>query len=272
MTNLLKMCAMGLVLGLSVSCIEINNITPPADGGNSQTDPDAGDSNDVGGEDDAGDTVDSGDDEDAGSDEDTGSDDDTGSDEDTGSDDEDAGNDSGPVPACDENFLPEDACGGEIVGSWTLDSICNDANLVPTILPPTCAEAEVVHYEEIATGMLTVSATNFARLIEIDVEVLTHVPTSCPELVFGGCEEYEVVASSFSGLDASCVLNQGASRCECELTGSFMSESDGSYSYEDGTVVVGDRTFDVCRSGGGITLRPRPESQDTPVFVEVYGR
>lgn len=266
----LKICALVAVLALSSACIQINNITPPADGGDSQVEDDAGDLNDGGAEDDAGDLTDAGDEHDTDSPQDVGDTQDTGAEEDTGSDEEDT--DPGTVPACDETFGQEDACGGDIVGDWTFESLCPQQTIEALALYSNCEDAELVEFEMSARGSMEVSASNFSRVVEVDVDAVAHIPLSCPSMLFGGCQGHENMVNSFSDLETTCVTNEAAGRCECDVTGTYVREANGGYTYNDGELNVDGVIYDVCAEGGGLTMRLRPDDPGARFLVEVYGR
>ncbi|RAL20415.1 hypothetical protein DL240_16555 [Lujinxingia litoralis] len=173
-----------------------------------------------------------------------------------------------PAPVCDASFGPDDACGGDIIGTWDFGNACTDFDLAGQ-LGQLCAGVTIESMDVQTDGTLVITADNFARAITIDVEAMVHVPFSC---TFGlGCDMLTESAGAVDpNVEMTCELDASGQQCECAVSASYGEESAGAYTLEGGVLTAGEAVYDVCASGDTLTARRRADNAEEPSFVEIY--
>jgi hypothetical protein len=159
---------------------------------------------------------------------------------------------------------PVVACGGDIVGTWQVESICISDSVRETYeseLPPECAgsyvraDAELgdATLEYTADGVLTSagSATAIASF-RFSEACLLAADETFPGLSEASCAALEdsvelALASDDPSVQVSCELGDGA--CECETRQLTSTMASGTYTVEDDQIVVGGQALDYCVSG-----------------------
>ena len=170
------------------------------------------------------------------------------------------GDDGGDGAAC----APVVACGGDVVGTWEIESICISEDVTDNFeaeLPPECAgaflDADVqvsdATLEYTADGTLTTSGslavTSQYRFSEA---CLLAISPDFPDLSDATCAaladsaEVELVSDGTNST-VTCQLGSGA--CDCETSEVADATSSGSYSLMNDQIVVGPVGLPYCVSG-----------------------
>jgi len=162
-------------------------------------------------------------------------------------------------------------CGGDIVGTWDVQSFClpQDAAEIALAeaLPPACDDAFVsadatpsavsmVYNTDGTVGMSgVVNLHNEYRFTEACLAALS---PETPNLS-AACDS--VIAGSFSGIqfedpdvwELDCVESGGA--CECDGTAAVDVSSTGTYTVAGNAITTGDASAAYCISGEQLTLQ-----------------
>lgn len=160
---------------------------------------------------------------------------------------------------------PIDPCGGDVVGTWEVQSFCLEqgaaAQALSTPLPAACSDAFVsaeatpdgVTQEFSADGTMTATGTvtlhNEYRFTEA---CLTALEPELPNLE-AACQR--VIAGNFSGIqfeqpdqwELSCSESNGA--CACDGVATVDMAGSESYTLDNGQLVMGSDSTPYCVSG-----------------------
>jgi hypothetical protein len=166
-------------------------------------------------------------------------------------------------------------CGGDIVGTWDVQSFClpQDAAAIALAeeLPPACSDAFIsadatpsgVSQLFESNGTVSMSGSvNLRNQYRFTEACLAALSPDLPNLETA-CDS--VIAGSFSGIqfedpdvwELSCVESVGA--CECDGTATVDVSSTGSYTVSGNAISTGDVTSSYCISGEQLTM-------EAPVF------
>jgi hypothetical protein len=170
------------------------------------------------------------------------------------------GDDAGDGATC----APVVACGGDVVGTWELESICiGDAvsEIFEAELPPECAGSFVgtdvqlsdATLEYTADGTLTSSGSATVNAqYRFSEACLLAVSPEFPDLSESTCTGLADSTEFALGADdpsvmVTCQLGSGA--CDCETTQETNTASSGSYTLSNDQIVVGPVSLPYCVSG-----------------------
>lgn len=161
-------------------------------------------------------------------------------------------------------------CGGDIVGTWDVQSFClpqDAAELaLAEALPPACddafisADATPSGLSQLfeSNGTVSMSGTvNLHNQYRFTEACLSALSPELPDLQTA-CDS--VIAGNFSGIqfedpdqwELSCVESGGA--CECDGTATLDVTSTGSYTVAGNAISTGDLTSSYCVSGEQLTM------------------
>jgi len=163
-----------------------------------------------------------------------------------------------------EACAPVVACGGDVVGTWEIESICisdEAAESFEATLPPECAgsflDADVqldgATLEYAADGTLTSSGTaTVLAQYRFSEACLLAISPGFPDLSESTCDaladsvEDDLVAD---GTNSTAECSLGAGACECETSQVGDTTNSGSYTLTSDQIVVGPVSLPYCVSG-----------------------
>ncbi len=171
-------------------------------------------------------------------------------------------NSSGGAAACSAAA----PCGGTVDGTWTLDSVCVEGNLVAAMnatsgLPAACSS---LFQSATLSGSGTVTFANGTETDNITQNMTaTAVYTpACASAAAGAtvtlsasvCSTLQSTMAGQSGVSsASCSFSSG--NCNCSLVYQTVNATSQSYSVSGSTITFtnGDNPIDYCVSGATLT-------------------
>ena len=170
------------------------------------------------------------------------------------------GDEGGDGAAC----APVVACGGDVVGTWQIESICISDEVADTFeaeLPAECAgsflDADVQVNDAIleysADGTLTSSgAATVLAQYRFSEACLLAISPDFPDLSESTCDalaDSTEVDLAADGTNSTVTCSLGAGACECETSQVGDTTSSGSYTLMNDQIVVGPLTLPYCVSG-----------------------
>lgn len=166
-----------------------------------------------------------------------------------------------PMVTCNENFDMSDACGGDLIGTWTIGEMCgNDIPSEAAALLELCSTATFSTFSYDVTGTVVADATTFTQDISGTVSVDTNIPAAC--LVLGpfqlDCAGAQAAANEQEGITATCVDGADGS-CDCVVSADLVISTSGELTTGNNiaTVTSGDDSNDFyyCVDGNQLTFR-----------------
>jgi len=169
-----------------------------------------------------------------------------------------------------EDFCSEvQSCGGDVLGSWQVDTLCPDAmtatRLLGAQLPAACADAvqtvdlpsydlslEYTATTRKVTGTAALNAT--LSLTQTCIAAATQFQLTLSDSVcalVGSVAAPQLRANVPDGM-LTCTLADG--NCACDLTGTLTLDSTANYTLRGGQLVEGDNAQDYCVSGKQLSL------------------
>jgi hypothetical protein len=203
--------------------------------------------------------------------------------DDAASEGSDAGPDAPAVPTkpdpdarafCEDPFA---ACGGDVVGSWKVRTVCFDGvqAILPALSEPECSDA-VRTVSTRAAGSYRFdddgsAATNVGIALDLDtlwtdacVQALTGDPSSTASAV---CNDLEGEYNSNPGIETAACRNE-SSGCSCKITSTSSSvHSSGNYVLVDDAIDNGSGAPDPYCVDGDVMRISVSESGLTGVIV-----
>lgn len=164
---------------------------------------------------------------------------------------------NGGTVTCNPTFGASDACGGDPIGTWALNTACVDTD---DFAIDECPAATIEVTAISTSGTLTVDATTWAYDVSGTVELAASVPASCAA-IFETCDNLGTF------LEGTCV-DAGGGDCDCTGTQAIEQSNTGTYVTEGGVAVVndGEESWYFCAEGGQMSIR-EVEGDITPVYV-----
>jgi hypothetical protein len=203
--------------------------------------------------------------------------------DDAAADGSDAGPDAPAVPAKadpDARALcadPFEACGGDVVGSWRVRTVCFDSvqAILPALSEPECSDA-VRTVSTRAAGSYRFdddgsAMTNVGIALDLDtlwsdacVQALTGDPSSTASAV---CNDLEGEYNTNPGIETAACRNE-SSGCSCKITSVPSSvQSSGNYTLIDDTIDNGSGAPDPYCVDGDVMRISVSEAGLTGVIV-----
>jgi hypothetical protein len=162
------------------------------------------------------------------------------------------------------------ACGGDVLGSWQIDTLCPDAmtatRLLGAQLPAACGDA--VQTVDLPSYDLALEYTATTRRVTGTAE-LNATLTLSPACVAAATQFQITLSDAICGVVGAvagpqlranvpdgmltCTFVDG--NCACELTGTLSLDSSASYTVSDNQLVEGGSAQDYCVSGDQLSLR-----------------
>jgi len=155
----------------------------------------------------------------------------------------------GEEPICEPVFYHPIACGGDLVGTWTITSVCADIEAFRRAVGGTCPAASISEPMSTASGTLTVDAFgNITRDITGSTTATIGVPSACRVGPPGSeCAITQTwLAAQISTAEVNCV-ELASNDCDCQVD---MAET-----YDDAS-----RYFDGSRSGEIVVINAADDS------------
>jgi len=149
------------------------------------------------------------------------------------------------------------ACGGDIVGTWTLETWCGE---LPEFPPSEMCPSAVVEIDIAMAGTLTINADeSFTRAIDTTTNGSMTLPAECLEMA--SCEELHAYFMMEEESPVSRCESADNDGCRCTYKETVSTdEVSGTYTVDGNTVTLNDgeteETVDFCVGGNSIHLAP----------------
>lgn len=166
------------------------------------------------------------------------------------------------LTSCEEQF---DACGGDPVGSWSLERICVDGSLTDAVGAyfseyPSCENSVREAGLTTAAGV-TYTTNDFDRTGSATLTAKLEISEDCFREQAGGgtltsltCAAYGQMMEGQSGMKGSCSYD--GSLCVCEATVTQSLNASGTYSVDGSEIVEQDgRTLEFCATAERLGYR-----------------
>lgn len=162
-----------------------------------------------------------------------------------------------PVPTCRPAFGMAEACGGDLVGTWTYRAGCSD----DVDLGGITAQCPALMAREVARtsmGTLTVNADRtFVRDARGSASYEMDVPGACAMAV-GGCAGFATAAGAALGSAVTCTAD--GTDCDCTATVPYTVDDRGTYTVAGGVVTIvasggGTSSYHFCARDGALEYR-----------------
>lgn len=183
---------------------------------------------------------------------------------------------------CMESMSIEDACGGDLLGTWEDAEICTDYELETAFAEIDCPEAEVETFDyRVADGSGTIEfgeeemVRDMVMLFDLDF----YVPEQCLETDLGtvGCSTFADITQAYFELSLECTdTDDSEPGCDCTAedepidhswTGKYEVDAEaGIYTVEEDEI-----DFYYCVDGDSLNHRMVDERADIPM-TGVYRR
>jgi len=175
-------------------------------------------------------------------------------DDDTGDDDTGGGEVGECNMGCDAILSGYTACGGDIVGTWTIDDFCGVRREYEIL--SGCPEEGMHRAFWAGAGTVTFGATNMDYYsYQIGYAYLVDVPTSCIPAPYA-CESIAPMLMPIIGATAGDCLVVG-SDCECEFCTDMTPPGDNNHTYSvsgDDITQDGEPAGTYCVDGDTLTM------------------
>jgi len=173
------------------------------------------------------------------------------------------------------------ACGGDITGTWTFDSVCAEGDIAASLLdtsglPSQCSDV-IKNLGLKMTGTLTyANGTETANATET-VTARAVYSSACINAEAGGtvavtqslCDTIASSAASSGGPTMSCKLSNGG--CDCSLTMTQDEQTTDTYTVTGGTLTYSDgSSIQYCVSGQTLTVRPPPSGSEPAMQFKLH--
>lgn len=146
---------------------------------------------------------------------------------------------SSPPPTCDRNFGSNDACGGDLVGTWNIIESCGPGYF-ESELQKFCPVARLTMAEASAGGRITFNAdTTYETLLVLTLDGQFRIAPACHTAV--ECSQYGQLIQLKHGGAVTCTGGT-ADPCDCSYVGPFLDDLDGSWFAASNTVTVENGT------------------------------
>lgn len=156
-----------------------------------------------------------------------------------------------------------EACGGDVIGTWSFDDVCVDATGLIADVQEQCPDATVSVGGD-ASGTITFAEDgSYSTSLELSFSSLTTIPASCiPNAT--SCED-------LNSDDTDC---SGDIEQSCSCSGSSVeSDSDsGNWSTSGTTLNLGLRQSEYCVSGETLKVDFAPGSPDDLDLLFILSR
>ncbi|MBN1962695.1 MAG: hypothetical protein JW841_17315 [Deltaproteobacteria bacterium] len=174
--------------------------------------------------------------------------------------------------SCDTDFNSDNACGGELTGTWHLADICvNTDELAALFSQATCiVKINNVVVSDI-TGTAVFSGTTVQRTVNATAQVQVTYPLSCfPSYQ---CVYFGLLIDTFINTAAATTCSEDSSGCNCTITLAFNENSDATYATLNGTMTINEKsTYYYCVDGWQVSFRQYGNNADESSFTQVYVR
>ena len=183
------------------------------------------------------------------------------------------GDDDQPSPdmsTCNADFSTADACAGNPVGTWTLQTACGRLGVLANI-ESTCSELEVLSESvtSVNGSIVLRSDSTYTESFTITGEVDFTIAATClPSEVMTCAQLGQRLTESFNEETmAQCTDSPGG--CRCSLDAALTRQSSGQYSVDGASFQVGDGlVYAYCAENDTLTLRSFQDSAAvTPTLV-----
>lgn len=150
------------------------------------------------------------------------------------------------------------ACGGDNVGTWSLQSEC----IVGTPSPPASCPEETIHLSPQVSGTLDYAADGtYTSNVAATVTESFNMPASC--LNGTDCASIENNLKNSTGITSASCTGSASTSCSCTFAESLSAPSSGKWTASGGTITVdfgsgNTATQDYCVQGNTLTLRALP--------------
>ena len=168
---------------------------------------------------------------------------------------DDAEADAGPT--CEPEFAVADACGGDLVGTWTLDDACGRLGVLAGI-EAECAQIEVLSESVTgASGTLEVRSDNtYVENLNVTGEVDFTIASSCVESLVSTCTELSTRLTAAFNQDTTVQCADSPGGCRCQIDGALTRQSTGTYALSGASVTLDDGlTYSYCVNEDTLALR-----------------
>lgn len=183
---------------------------------------------------------------------------------------------AGGVPTCDPTFGSGDACGGDELGYWTLESMCTNDGLLQQLLS-ACEGATGEDYS-FADGTLTLDGETYSKWTYLYRVVDLQVPEGNPCLDEGAvtCTQLESELEAIDSTLTAFCSSDYADGCDCQVLGTTSMSTSGTYAVNrtSGQLTLNDSEsiYDYCVQGDSMTARQTSDSGPEAGLVQLYVR
>ncbi len=177
---------------------------------------------------------------------------------------------TGGTQTCNGSLDAATACGGDPMGTWTVDEVCSDYDFAG-LIQQACAQATAGDPTVDATGTLAVTASNWAYELNGSAMIDANIPQNCN---FLGCAQTASLIESTGGAESATCTDDGAGGCDCTATYDISTASAGSYTTDGaGTATIGTgETYYYCVAGDSIQIREygtqNDDAQPTTLLIK----
>lgn len=150
------------------------------------------------------------------------------------------------------------ACGGDNVGTWSLQSEC----IVGTPSPPASCPKETIHLSPQVSGTLDYGADGtYTSNVTAVVTESFNMPASCHTGT--DCASIETDLKSTTGITSASCTGSASTACSCTFTESLSVPSSGTWTASGGTITVDFGSGNTvgqnyCVQGNTLTMRGTP--------------
>lgn len=159
------------------------------------------------------------------------------------------------MPACNPEPAP---CGGDVVGTWTIDSHCGFESL-SNFFAGDCPSSTMSYVASELTGTQVLGDDgSFSLEGELSIDLDLQIDT---DTCFGvGCGQFgDLLTMQDNNLEVACVEAEGSEGCDCAMTITNTLEREGTYAVEGDMITL---TTDVgtadpapfCVAGDHLTI------------------
>lgn len=175
---------------------------------------------------------------------------------------EDKGPTMTPVTTCSGTFT---ACGGDVVGSWTLGSVCTNGELTDLFNQqvaadyPSCAQS-FTDMSMSSNGTVTYDGSKYTRTGSIQTTGKMKITATCIAEQSGGlvlsaasCSNLgKFLPARYPGSTFTCSYD--GTTCNCDMSATQAINDSGTYTLAGSSIVESDNyTYDFCVNGSQLT-------------------
>jgi hypothetical protein len=165
-----------------------------------------------------------------------------------------------------ETDCPFTACGGNVVGTWSVTNFCiTEAELLGG-LAQFCSGVDITSYSGSANGCIVLGGGVVTNDVSYELTATAFVPQSCVQYIGGCAGAQSAIQNQYP--DATCVDDGNGTGCICTVSDTILDRGAQTYTTSGNTLTLGNgSTYDYCVSGASLAQRQTGQQAAPGLFT-----